>query len=810
MSRYRLISLYLSTVCASAALTGSGQQIATTSNNHTLHYDKPARYFEEALMIGNGKLGGLIYSGIETDSISLNDITLWTGEPDTTPMNPDAYKEIPGIRELLNERKFSDAETAQKKIQGHYSENYQPLGRLYIDHLSHREKDAASYRRTLDIADAEAQSSFQINGGSFTTTYLASAPDSVIAILLQTTAPGGFDEAIRISSQLPHSTQCNPDGTMTMKGHAAWHSLPNYVKKDFKYDPARGTRFCTRLRIIAPGSEVKAKNDSVINITGGSEALILLTNETSFNGFDKNPATEGRDCEEISLRKLDNVASKSFQQIRSAHREDYSRFFDRVKIDLGATEESTAMLPTDVQLRQYLDSETFNPDLEELYYQFARYLLISSSRTEGVPANLQGVWNESILPPWSSNYTTNINLQENYWGAETGNLPEMHMPMLSFVKNLPATGSQTAKAYYGVNRGWCLGHNSDIWAMTNPVGLNDGDPSWANWNMGGAWVATHIWEHYAFSRDREFLEEYYPVLKGAALFCIDWLIDDNGELITSPGTSPENRYITPEGKAVGTAKGNTSDLAMIRECLIDTKLAATELDLDTQLREEIDATLKKLRPYHTGENGNLMEWAEDFKEEDPHHRHQSHLFGLYPGHHLSLSATPEEAAAAARTLEIKGDNTTGWSAGWRVNLYARLNDGENAYHMLRKLLSYVSPDKYSGHDARRGGGTYPNLFDAHSPFQIDGNFGGGAGMTEMLMQSSADEITLLPALPANWGKGSVSGIVARGGFTVDMSWADKKVTSLSITANADGNTTVKFNGTSVPVTMKRGETVKIL
>ena len=452
--------------------------------------------------------------------------------------------------------------------------------------------------------------------------------------------------------------------------------------------------------------------------------------------------------------------------------------------------------------------------------------MISCSRTPNVPANLQGLWNESILPPWSCNYTSNINVEENYWAAETAGLPEMHQSLFTYMKELQGSGELTAKAYYGVDRGWCLAHNTDIWAMTCPVGLHTGDPMWANWNMGGAWLSTHIWEHYTFSLDKAFLREYYPVLKGAAEFCLGWLIstkemgvDGREYLITAPATSPENSFVTPDGYHGRTCYGGSADLAMIRECLYDAVQAAKVLGIDQSFVVEANAALNRLQPYKIGKKGNLQEWFYDWEDEDPHHRHQSHLFGVYPGHRLDDGVNTKEAIhrAAAKTLELKGDKTTGWSTGWRVNLYARLHDAKNAYHIYRKLLSYVSPDGYRGPDARRGGGTYPNLLDAHSPFQIDGNFGGCAGVIEMLMQSEYQipdwsssrqpitSIELLPALPDNWKDGEVSGLRARGGITVGMTWQDGKVKKVSLTAQQPCVVTLLMNGERKKVELKRGE-----
>ena len=455
-----------------------------------------------------------------------------------------------------------------------------------------------------------------------------------------------------------------------------------------------------------------------LKLKGVKEAVIKIVNSTSFNGFDHDPVPEG--------------------------------------------------LPTDEQLKLYSDENQANPELEALYFQYGRYLLISSSRTPGVPSNLQGLWNESMEPPWSGNYTININLQENYWPAEAAALPEMHEVMLDYVKNMSISGIETARNFLGVDKGWASGHNSDIWATANPVGLGSGDPNWANWYMSSPWLATHIWEHYLFTRDLERLKKDYSALKGAAEFCMAWLVEKDGELITSPSTSPENKYITDKGFHGATLYGATADIAMIRECLMDARAASLELS-EPVFAERCDS--------HIGADGHLQEWYYDWADEDPQHRHQSHLFGVYPGHQITGG---ELGDAALKSLEIKGFETTGWSCGWRINLYARLGDAENAYRMYRRLLRYISPDNYRGRDARRGGGTYPNLFDAHSPFQIDGNFGGCAGVMEMLLGSDEQQVNPLPALPAAWPDGYIRGIRTRTGQTVDLVWKNGKVRKLKV------------------------------
>lgn len=781
------------------------------AGNMKLYYERPAEYFEEALVIGNGTMGATLYGGVKKDKISFNDITLWTGEPESENSSPDAFNVIPEIRALLDNEDYEGADKAQYKVQGHYSENYQPLGTLTIEYLDDT-AGISDYHRWLDIGNATARTQYLKDGKLFTSDYFASAPDSVIVIRLKSENKEGIHALLSFDSPLPYSSQV-ADNEISVEGYAAYHSFPVYYKAEDKhrYDPERGIHFKTLVRVLSVDGSVKDRySDSRIEIDGSTEVLILIANVTSFNGFDRDPVKEGRNYRSHVEKRMKCAVGKTYDALREAHIRDYKYYFDRVKLDLGDTDDDIAALPTDKQLLFYTDCKQRNPDLEELYFQFGRYLLISSSRTSGVPANLQGLWNESVLPPWSSNYTVNINLEENYWASGTANLIEMQYPLIEFIANLSKTGRKTAKDYYGVERGWCLGHNSDIWAMTCPVGLNEGDPSWACWTMGGTWLSTHIWEHYLFTLDKEFLREFYPVLKGAAEFCMDWLVEKDGKLVTSPGTSPENKYITPDGYVGATSYGNTSDLAMIRECLMDAAEASKVLGVDKFFRKRIKKTLSRLYPYQIGKDGNLQEWYYDWQDQDPYHRHQSHLFGLYPGHHLSVEETPELAAACARTLQIKGDETTGWSTGWRVNLLARLQEGEKAYHMYRRLLRYVSPDNYKGEDARRGGGTYPNLLDAHSPFQIDGNFGGCSGVIEMLMQSSTNKIVLLPALPESWADGKVQGICARGGFVVDMEWKNREVVSLIVSSLKGGQTEICFNGVSKKVVFKAGERKRLL
>lgn len=770
-------------------------------SSNILWYKQPAQYFEETLVLGNGRMGASVFGGVDSDKIYLNDATLWSGEPVNANMNPEAYKNLPAIREALRNEDYKLADELNRKLQGKFSESYAPLGTFFIE--TRHKGEATNYYRELNIGEGISRVMYKINDVTFMREYFISSPDKIMIIKLTSSKKGELNFDLKFKSLLQYKVE-TPSNSLAMKGYAPIHAEPSYrgnMPNAVVFEENRGTRFSAIAKIKNKGGSV-VKSDSTLGVKNATEAIVYVSMATSFNGFDKNPVTEGLNDATLAEDAMSNAFKKTFDRLQAAHLYDHQKFFNRVNFNLGKT--TAPNLPTDERLRRYSEGKE-DKNLEVLYFQYGRYLLIASSRTKGVPANLQGIWNPYIRPPWSSNYTININAEENYWPAENTNLTEMHEPLLSFVKNISETGKVTAKTFYGAE-GWAAAHNSDIWAMSNPVGdFGKGEPVWANWTMGGAWLSTHIYEHYAFTKDLDFLKQAYPILKGSAEFCLSWLVEDkDSKLITSPSTSPENIYINSNGYAGATLYGSTADLAMIRELFLQTIKAATALRTDDEFKKKLETALEKLYPYQIGKKGNLQEWYYDWDDREPQHRHQSHLFGLHPGHQITPEKTPELAQACRKTLEIRGDETTGWSKGWRINLWARLWDGNHAYKMYRELLRYVEPDEkrtsYSG-----GGGTYPNLFDAHPPFQIDGNFGGTAAVVEMLLQSSEDEIRLLPALPDAWDEGSVKGICARGGFEIEMMWNKNSLTRLVVSTKKGGTTTLIYQGKKQAITLQAGE-----
>jgi alpha-L-fucosidase 2 len=767
--------------------------------------DKPAAYFEEAFPLGNGFEGVMVKGGAPSEDLILNESTLWAGGPVDANMNPDAWKNLDGVRKALFSEDYKLAEGLVRKMQGSFSASYAPLGNLKID-FAHGDS-VQNFRRTLDLSTGVATVTYSTENDLFLREMFVSNPDRVAVIYLKAAKPGSLAFRVSSVSQLKYKTH-SEKGDLIMDGLAPVHAEPNYnrgVKDPIVYDSAgKGMRFRMIARILKTDG-VPGSDSTGISVKGATDAVILLSMATSFNGPFRDPGLEGLDEKAIAENFINKASTMSYQDLKIRHINDFSSLFNRVSLSLNNAKAPD--LPIYKRLMNYTDSL---PDysLEALYFQFGRYLLISSSRPGGIPANLQGLWNPHMRPPWSSNYTANINSEMNYWPAEVTNLSETHMPLLDFIGKLPVTGQITAKTFYNCG-GWCCSHNTDLWAMTNPVGnFGNGDPVWANWSMAGAWYSFHLYDHFAFTGDSVWLRDYaWPLMKGAARFCLDYLVENpQGYLVTAPSTSPENKYRMPDGFVGATSYGGTADNALIRGLFNKAITVTGILNTDKEFAAEVKTALEKMYPYQVGKNGSLQEWYHDWESSDPQHRHISHLIGLYPDNQIAPQTTPELAAAAKRSLELRGDGGTGWSKAWKINTWARLLDGNHAYRMLRTHLNYVSPSpdtRYSG------GGTYPNLFDAHPPFQIDGNFGGTAGIAEMLIQSHLGEIHLLPALPDCWKSGQVTGLRARGGYTVSEKWDNGMLTVATITSDFNGTAKVRYGEKVISINVKKGETTKV-
>ncbi|MDR1456017.1 MAG: glycoside hydrolase family 95 protein [Tannerella sp.] len=765
---------------SSLFLCGCGKiKDVLTREGLSYHFDAPAAVWEETFPLGNGRIGLMPDGGVEDENYVLNEISMWSGSRQNTD-NPAAARSLPEIRRLLFEGRNDEAQELMYETfvcggkgsgQGNGAEtpygSYQLLGNLKLAYAYGGDRaEVSAYRRGLDLSNAVATVSFKKGE----TTFRREAFTSFAADLAVIRLSADREKALNLNITL------NRPERYTVGASGSGLQMSGCLFGGDSLKAPEGIRYGARVRVMLPGGGRQTiLGDTLLQVQDASEVILLTGMVTDYFGKEVNGQLD-------SLFRA--VEDKKYAQLKSEHEAAYRTLFDRVEVDFGRVKEKEA-LPIDRRLEAfYLDGN--DPSLMALYYQFGRYLLISSTRPGGLPPNLQGLWCNTIRTPWNGDYHMNINVQMNLWPAESGNLPELHLPLIEWTKQQVESGRRTAKVFYNV-RGWVTHILGNVWEFTAP----GEHPSWGATNTSAAWMCAHLYNHFRYTRDTAYLAEAYPTMKEAALFFTDMLVEDprSRYLVTAPTTSPENAYIMPGGKSVSICAGSTMDNQIVRELFRNVVEAAGILGIDGDFVKTVAARQERLMPTTIGADGRIMEWLEPYGETEPHHRHVSHLYGLYPASEITPDRTPALAEAARKTLEVRGDESTGWSMAWKVNFWARLRDGEHAYKLLTNLLTPCLSGEFS---YSKGGGTYPNLFCAHPPFQIDGNFGGAAGIAEMLLQSHNGYVELLPALPAAWQTGSFSGLCVEGGGEVSARWRNGRWLAAGVKARVAGNFRIKL------------------